>query len=411
MRILQLCKKFPYPAKDGETIAIYKIIKGLSYLEHDVTVLGKSSPKHPYNHQELPYEVEQLAKFDSIFVDTKVRVSAAFLNLFSNSSYNITRFYSGDYERRLRSLLRYNQYDLIQMEGLYLAQYLEVVRDCCDSPIVMRAHNVEYEIWQRLADEMSFGPKKFYFKFLAGRLKRFELKVLNEFDALVCISNKDESTFLDHGFIGPVMTLPATIEMSDYEQLNGETDFRSVFFLGGLDWIPNQEGLKWFLREVWPTISQRFPQVRFYIAGRHAPEWIKKDLPDSAEFLGEVDNAYNYMHSKGVMIVPLFSGSGMRIKIVEAMAASKAIVATSVAAEGIGYVEGRDLLIANDAEAFISKISSCLENEEYTKSLGSAAQAFAAENHDNLGQINKLVSFYEQNLFRKQPTSGSGSLV
>ncbi len=400
MRILQLCKKFPFPAKDGETIAIFQIIRGLKQLGHDVTVLGMSSPKHPYNHHELPFEVEKMAKFDSIYVDTKVTVPGALANLFTTSSYNITRFYSQDYQRRLENLLRYNEYDIVQLEGLYLAQYLPTIKKYSKAPIVLRAHNVEYEIWQRLAEELPLGPKKLYFKFLAKRLRHFELKMVNEFDALVSISSKDEAHFSEKGFIGPKMTLPATIDLADFPNDSSQTDFDSVFFLGGLDWIPNQEGLKWFLREVWPQIHRRFPQVQFTIAGRHAPDWMQEDLPEKVEFLGEVESAPAYMNSKGIMIVPLFSGSGMRIKIIEAMAASKAIVATRVAAEGINYSDGQNILIADTASEFVEQICRCLESHTLLKSIGNEARSFVANQHDNLTLLEALIDFYRNDVIR-----------
>ncbi len=395
MKILQLCKKFPYPPKDGETIAIFNLIKGFWELGQELTVIAMCTPKHRYDEKYLTPEIKRLALFNSVYVDTTVRAWPAFKNLFSSKSYNIARFESKDFEEKIKFYLSKKKYDIIQLEGLYLTPYIPLIRSMSDARIVMRAHNVEFEIWERMAKNQGISPKKLYLQFLTRRMKNFEINSLNEYDAMVTISDKDARNFQAMGFNKPSFTTPASVDLSQFVVENHNLEKQSVFYLGGLDWLPNQEGLKWFLEEVWPKIHQKYPQLPFYIAGRHAPKWIKKLKGSNIHYLGEVESASEFMNSKHIMIVPLFSGSGMRIKIIEAMALCKPIVATSIAAEGIEYTDGKNILIANDSETFIDSIIKCVEDYDFGEDIGINARLFVNTAHNNRNLVEALIKFYE----------------
>jgi len=396
MKILQLCKKTPYPPKDGEAIAILTLTKGFYAAGQEVRVLAMNTPKHAFDMNKLPSEIKQIAKFESIFVDTSLSVVDAFLNLFSKKSYNIQRFDNQAYRKRLIEFLQKNEFDIIQLEGVYLATYIATIRKYSKAKIVMRSHNVESEIWQRLAAESS-GLKAIYLRFLAKRMLRFELDSLQKYDGLVCISSKDEAYFTEKGYKNKKYTLAVSLNLADYPLQNKNISIQksNIFFIGSLDWLPNQTGLIWFLEEVWPLILQDFPAAKFNIAGRNIPDWLQEKKIKNVEIIGEVESAIDFMQDNDIMIVPLFSGSGMRVKIIEAMALAKPIVATTLAAEGIAYQDGENIAIADDVATFAKKLLDLLRKPTLRKHIGQNARFFVEKEHENKVLIQRLLAFYE----------------
>ncbi len=400
MRILQLCKKFPYPLKDGEAIAITNLTKGFAAEGHEVDVLAINTHKHHFDPARLPDELQATADYSAVTVDTDVRISDALINLFSNRSYHITRFIAEAFDQKLQELLRNKSYDLIQLEGLYLTPYVPTIRQLTNAPVVLRAHNIEYEIWQRIVQNEGNFLKRGYLAMLTKRLQAYEISAINEYDAIVPITERDKQRFTNLGCNLPMYVTPAGIDLTSYQHDKVQTEFPSVFFLGGLDWLPNQEGLRWFLANVWPKLLQEFPGLPFYIAGRNQPKWMRNLQAPNVYVVGEVDDALAFMRSKAVMVVPLLSGSGMRIKIAEGMAMGRAVVSTSIGTEGIPAHDNEHICIADTAELFAGKIAQCLRNPSFYDQLGQNGRTFVEENFEYKTLAKKLLSFYKEEFFK-----------
>lgn len=397
MRILILCKKFPYPLKDGEVIAIYNNIKAFHRLGHEVTVLAINTLKHYTDVVTLPADVLALAEFKAVTVDTTVKPISALLNLFTGGSYHIERFINQGFESLVIEQIVAQQFDLVQCEGLYLGPYVDVIRKHFKGPVVMRSHNVESEIWERLAANEKNPLKQWYITLQAGRLKQYEMAQLNRYDAIVPISSDDGRKMRDMGATVPMFTTPCGSDLDRYERYQTvRPQPNTVFFIGGLDWLPNQQGVKWFVEAVWPTLKTQHPEVEFFVAGRNMPPWIKDLQGNGIHILGEIDDALAFIAQRAIMIVPLFSGSGMRIKIIEGMAMRKAIISTTVGAEGIEYTDGKDILIANDAEAFIKHLSILLNNPIDIDALGENASILIESRYNNLTFAGQLIEFYQR---------------
>jgi glycosyltransferase involved in cell wall biosynthesis len=407
MRILQLCNKFIYPPKDGGAICSFNLTKAFSALGCEVTVLAMNTPKHYYNIKNLPHEIKQIADFIAVDVDTEIKILPALYNLLQNRSYHIARFISSAYNDKLIELLHKKEFDIIQLEGLPLSLYVETIRCFSEAKIVMRAHNVEHEIWERIANNEKsrvLGIKKWYLKILAIQLKKYEIERLNKYDILIPISERDAEKFKSLGCELPMYVCPATYDETVLKPDKSKMDFPSVFFIGGLDWMPNVEGLKWFLEKVWKKINTQCPDVKFYIAGRniHKAKTIHSIIAGlkNVVVVGEVENGYDFMNSKAVMVVPLFSGSGIRVKIIEGMALGKTIVSTSIGAEGIPCKDGQNILIADTADAFAEKIIKCINEKIYFSIIGDNALHFAKWQYSSMEVTKKLINFYQQELTR-----------
>ena len=163
-----------------------------------------------------------------------------------------------------------------------------------------------------------------------------------------------------------------------------------------MNWMPNEEGIRWFLFNVWPDVHKQFPGLKYYLAGRGMPEWMRNLALPNVVVAGEVADAAAFLASKAIMIVPLFSGSGIRIKIIEGMAAGKTIISTSLGAEGIGYTNHENILIANAPCEFFEMISICVAGKEVTEKIGKQARALIESHYMPGNIIQKLLAFYKQ---------------
>ncbi len=399
MKILQLSNKIPYPPSDGGAIAVLSLALGIVDLGHELTLLSMNTLKHNYRINDIPDEFKSKIRFETVEVPAKISPLGLLQNyLFSNKPYTATRFISEDFSLKLIELFKENKYDIVQLEGLYLAPYIDLIRRYSKAKIVMRAHNVEHEIWERVKENTNHQLKKIYLKNLNRKLKKFELSFLNDYDLLLPITNRDGERFKALGYKKEIYTLVTGIDSSRYQTKPDLCEYPSLFHLGSLDWEPNTEGLKWFLTKVWPLVLQQQPNLKFYIAGRNASETTIKYLQSFKNVIydGEVADANAYINSKSIMIVPLLSGSGMRIKILEGLALSKVIVSTKVGVEGIPAKDGLEMMIADMPHLFAEKILELVQDSSKYKAMSVAAHTFIQQEFDNHTIVTKLLNRYEK---------------
>ena len=401
MKILFLCNKSPYPAREGGPIAMDMMIEGLIQAGHKVKVLAINSEKYNIDPEQIPSTYKEKTGIELVEIDLRIKVPDALLNLFSTKSYHVQRFISQAFRNKLLEILTNEKFDVVQFEMLYMSPYLEDVKRNSDAITILRAHNIEHLIWERMARNEPNPFKKWYVGHLAKTLKNYELSVIHGFDGIAAITQKDADFFHDqirngNGKKPFIISIPFGLDPGQYPCTPETVEFPSLFSLGSMDWIPNNEGISWFLEKVWPDLNRNFPELRFYIAGRHMPEWLQNSNYDHVEVIGEVEDAGEFMNSKAIMIVPLFSGSGIRIKIIEGMAAGKTIVSSTIGAEGIGYTDNKNILIADDPESFIRQITLCLQDKEKFHSLGKEARSLIETSYNRDLLIRKLIGFYQK---------------
>ena len=396
MKILFVCNKPPYPAREGGPIAMNMLIEGLLQQGHEVKVLTVSSEKFPLNTESIPLTYRNATGIESVPLDLRVKPIGAFLNLFTRRSYHAERFVSGTFASRLKEILLSSAFDVVQLETVFMCSYIPVIRKYSQASVVLRAHNIEYLIWKRIWQSSAPGLRKWYLRHLWTTLKGFELGCLGQVDGIAAITSKDAGFFHKHAPDIPVISLPFGIEPPESATVSGsECEVPSLFHIGSMDWIPNQEGIRWFLTHVWPLVHQEFPGLKLYLAGRNMPAWLKDGQWPDVVVVGEVPDAAGFMQSKQVMVVPLLSGSGIRIKIIEAMAAGKAVISSPVGAEGIECRHGHDILLASAPEEYLESIRRCVANEAFCNLLGDNARQLIIKKHDRSYLIRELIRFYE----------------
>jgi polysaccharide biosynthesis protein PslH len=394
MRVLQLCHKIPYPPYDGGSIAMHQLTDGMLARGLEVKVIAIHPSGFANQLMDTPEAYRSETGFEAIPVHTKINMWDALINLFSKRSYNVERFRSECVSRRLKELLQKESFDIILLEGLYLTPYIEVIREHSRASVIYRAHNIEHFIWRRLAASSRHLLKRPYLHLLARRLEQYEKQIIYSCDGLAAITEHDLAYFRDIGYSGPAEVIPVGIEKRKSGMPDIKEEACSVFHLGSMDWRPNREGLVWFLEKVWPGVVAKNPDLHFYLAGRNIPKNFLRYGNESISLLENVPDALAFMMSKRLMVVPLLSGGGLRVKIIEGMAAGKAIVTTEVGAEGTGCIHQQHLLIARSPEQMVYWILQCFDKPELADSMGKRARQYAARTFDPDIIIDRLIAFY-----------------
>jgi glycosyltransferase involved in cell wall biosynthesis len=389
----------PYPPNDGGAIATIKMINGFAEANNKVTVLAMQTYKHPFSIKELPNDIKNKINWYQTFVDTKIKPVKLLLNLiFSKKPYNSVRFESKKFNNKLIEILSTQKFDIIQLEGLYLYSYINTIKKYSKAKISLRAHNIEHEIWLRLTENESSILKKIYLSVIARRVKNLEFRTIKIIDILIPITFRDAKILTSKTVDLPFMVCPTGLDTDDFKQTKAKNK-NTIFYIGALDWTPNREGVIWFLKNIWTDIKKEFNDRDFVVAGRNAPEDFKSELKRySVKYVGEVDSAKEFIDNHNIMIVPLLSGSGMRIKIIEGMARGKCILTTSVGAEGIDAENGKDIFIQNTADEFKQILRNLLQNNYISDNCGKNAFIFVKQNFNNKIIINNLQNFYRKHI-------------
>ena len=397
MRILQICHKPPIPTIDGGCIAINNISKSLIDELGSIKILTLSTYKHPFKIISYGNEYLKKTSIESSYVDTRFKVGDAILSLLKNNSYNISRFYSIDFKKLIIKTLENSNYDVIVLESLFTCNYIKTIKEYSSSKIILRSHNIEYKIWDKISIKSSNPFKKIYFKILSYQLKKYELKILKKIDGVACISDNYKNEFNRLDFKLKIETIPFGININNYRFKDKISDEKKLkfFHIGAMDWLPNSEATKWLIDEIWPEIHKLIPKAELHLAGKNMPDWINsnqklniynhKEVKDSLKFISEYD----------IMLVPVLSGSGIRVKIIEGMALGKAIISTSLGAEGIDYKKDENLMIANSVEEFCENAKKISSGNLNQKKIGINARKLVEKNHNQKKISKKLVSFLE----------------
>ncbi len=381
MKVLQLCSKPPLPKVDGGCIAMHNFSQHYINIGAQLKVLTISTDKHPFVEEAYPIDYRKKIDIEAFYTDTRVNLVDAFATLITQDSYNVSRFFSVDFDLKLKSILQRKKVDFIQVESLFMTPYLPTIRRFSKAKILLRSHNLEYLIWERLAKQEKLPPKKMYLNYLANQLKKYEVDIMNQVDGIIAISSTDHKKYERLGCNIPLITLPLGIKLSDYEYSYNPSP--NVFHIGAMDWTPNQEAMEWFLDKVWPIVLKEVPDAQLNLAGR---EMVKKEYHNpsaNVAAIGEVPSARAFMAENQIMIVPLLSGGGIRIKIVEGLAMGKTIVSTSIGAEGIPVKNGKHILLGDTPEDFAMQIIKAHKDEKLRESISKNGRAFAESHYAN----------------------------
>lgn len=384
-RILLLTPQLPYPPQQGTSLRNFHMLKALAQ-KHQVTLLSFTEA------EDLSEDNSPLNDLCRVLPSVPVPIrstGARIKTVLTTSLPDIAfRLKSDDFSAALAEALAEPYYDAVQVEGIELASYIDLIRSCSpDTQIVLDCHNAETELQRRAFQSdlhrISRWPAGVYSFIRFQRLTRFERGVLAEADSIIAVSETDRDQFMKliKRDYKEVRIIPNTIDITEYTSppLENEHIKYDLVFTGKMDYRPNIDGVLWFAETVWPLIQDQRPQTTLAIVGQR-PHHRLAGLQQGygITITGRVPKVQPYLHGASIFIVPLRIGSGTRLKILEAMAAGKPVVSTSVGAEGFDVSDGEDIIIADTPEDWASAILRLLNNPGLRKELGSAAKDFSA---------------------------------
>lgn len=385
MRILILTPRLPWPPVDGGRIAMARLGESLAAAGAEVEVLSLNPRKHRGSPAAAPLPLE------TIDVDTSAVVAPLARAWRRHLPYVVARFVSPAFERAVDAAVARFRPDVVQIESPFLMPYAARIA----APVALRALNVEFRIWEGLARNERNPLRRLALRRIGASLRAYEVQQLARVDAVVPISEEDAADFRALGGKDvPMFVAPCSMPLPE---LAGEEPERaSVGFIGSLDFRPNQAAVQWIVDELWPRVVQRAPEARLRIAGSSPPAWLARHARErGVELAANVADAQAFVRRLSVVIAPLFSGGGMRIKVLEAMALAKPIVATSLGAGGIDATHDRELLIAEEVDAFADAVVRLLRDRALAARIGASARARVAERYDGLTIARGLLAFYE----------------
>lgn len=393
MNILYITNKPVYPLIDGGCVAMNHFLELLIKCGYSVKNLSISTSKHPFLEEKYPEKLKNIIQPETSFIDTSISVKNALKSLFKKESYNINRFYNKDFEELITRTILSQDFDLIILESIFLGPYIDKIKEQTKAKIIVRTHNVEHEIWQKLAVQEKSFFKKLYLKKLAKDLKIEEIQILKKAHGVIAISKPDkEKLKLIHPFQNYV-TIPITINPSsqtcDYSKNN-------LFHIGTMNWKPNIESVNFLLKLI-DNNKDKFFDIQTIIAGSNMPNELLKLKSETIKVIGYVENFDEFMCRTGILCTPILSGSGVRVKILEAMSFGVPIITTPQGAEGIetSFQDNPTMFVANDEKEFIEKALLLVHSRELREQIGLNAQKLIAEKYDSEKISKKLIEFIE----------------
>ena len=389
----------PYPPLDGGAQVMHYTTRGLLASHIEVKTLAINPTRNFIDVETLPDEYRKSTRFESVTVDTRISLVKMMVNLFGKESYFIQRFISRDFELKLQAVFESGDYDIIQLEHLYLCKYIATIRAFSSAKIVLRPQNIEYIIWERYLKGIKNPLKKWFLEIAVSRLKTYEQSVNDQLNGIIALTKEDAAVYSSFSEKTPVVVVPMGY---DYDNLKGY-DFQKqfeippvVYHLGSMDWLPNLEAITWFFEYVYPVIKKQRCPVKFSVAGSNMPSWVYKHRSENMEILGGIKKPLAYQEDKSIMMVPLLSGSGIRAKIIEGLALGKTIISTSIGAQGIEYEAEKNILIADTPVIFAEQIIRCFQTPGLCREIGHNARKLSETQYHFSNTAKKMVGFYKQ---------------
>jgi glycosyltransferase involved in cell wall biosynthesis len=274
-----------------------------------------------------------------------------------------------------------------------------------DTPAVLFQHNVESVLWARQAQHERNPLKRLAFRWEAFRMRRYEQAAVARFHHVIAVSEEDRRLMSSMTPAGKISVAPTGVDLSAFRQVADErAQSPLVVFIGSMDWEPNIDGVEYFCREVWPRVLEEVPEARFRIVGRNPHQRVRRLTENpSVEVTGSVPSITEHLARAAVVVVPLRVGGGTRLKIYEAMAAGRAIVSTTVGAEGLEVSTGEDIVLADTAEAFAQAVLTLLRDDAHRERIAQGAAATAARFDWPV-----VVRRFEESLERAMTTATTG---
>lgn len=392
MRILYITNKPIYPKIDGGCVAMDAFLQNLLEINAEVKHLTIATDKHPFDPQKTPEGIRDAVQTEAVYVDTRIKPVSAFFHLFQkNRSYNIHRFDASKMHELIKNTLAEQKFDHVVLDSLYVMPYFSTIKALFSGTVFLRAHNVEHEIWRDLASSCRNPLKRWYLKKLQRDLETYERSAIRQVDGIFALSEDDRHTFIKYGATNTVL-IPVAVPVSTSYVNNYAGNH--LYHLGSTKWKPNFEAIQ-RLFQLFPEIQKKSPQIELHIGGDPSA-LTASDYSIPGIFIdGFIENPTEYALQHGILVTPILSGSGIRIKILEAMALGIPVVTTTIGAKGIDTKQ-EVVLIADEETEFVALCTRLVTDKSFREQIGSNAKAYIRQNHSFETISRQLREFFEK---------------
>lgn len=387
-----LTQVLPFPPDSGPKVKTWNVIKYLTQY-HEVTLVSfvrGDQSKDVERLRQVCKRVETVPMTRNLILDGMAFLSS----LFTGQPWMMLRDDRVEMRNLVDRLASEENYQIVHADQLNMAQYALRVPDARH---LLDAHNALWQLYQRLAQTLPVGPRRWILDRDWRLLKKYEGEICRKFEAVTVVSEEDRRALSEAmGTDCPATVIPITVDLDEFPQINRHSNAKHIISVGTMYWPPNIDGMLWFLNEIFPLIRQEMPEVEFDIIGARPPEEIvafnKMDI--GVHVLGYVDDPTPYLQNAGVMVVPLRAGSGMRVKILNALSQGMPIVTTRIGCEGIDVTHDENLMIADTPASFAAAVLDLLRNPGEANRLGAAGRRLIQEKYDYRAACRPLDKIY-----------------
>ena len=400
MNILFLTHSFPYPPNEGIKLMSYYLLKELSK-KNSITLLS-----FVWSDEEKSY-IPEIRKFCQKIEIVEHKIPKSFLKrlwntFFQKKPFCVYQFYSKNFEKKLKEIITAEKFDIIHFDFINTSFYRNSISNI---PSVFFPHDAMSMLFFRNIKAERNIFRKFYTYTQYKKMSQYEKEIIPKFDKTIVVSPKDRNWLLSINSNFDIEIIPNGVDAEYFYPFNIEEDFPSVIFRGIMDFVPNVDAAVYFAKEIFPLIQKEIPNVKYYIVGPNPAKKIKQIVSEKTIITGYVEDIRPYIAKTTVNVCPMRIGSGIKNKILEAMAMAKPTVATSIAIEGIPDVtDGENILIADTPKEFAKKVILLIKDESLRKKIGENAREFVMKNYTWKKSAEKFEDIYKQAIsnYRKE---------
>jgi len=367
------------PVDTGGKIRSYNILRHLARA-HSVTLLGYyGGPKDSSYEDAIALELPGAQTIHTAVLDgSGVAQTLSYLQLmFQSAPFAVSKFTHAAVKRAVADRLGSDKFDVAVCD--FLSASLNFPAQL-STPTVLFQHNVETSLWQRLAQTESNFARRFAYKMEAGKMASYERAALGRFHHIIAVSEHDRQQMLAMDPSCSITVVPTGVDTEKYSVAPpSQANPPKIVFLGSMDWEPNIDAVQYFCRDIFPRVRSQFPAAIFQIVGRNPHASVKQLASDFVEVSGTVPSIAEYLREATLVVVPLRIGGGTRLKIFEAMATGKAVISTSIGAEGLAVQSGRDLILADEPASFAEAVLALLTDSSLRRRYEEAAAKLAVQ--------------------------------
>jgi sugar transferase (PEP-CTERM/EpsH1 system associated) len=385
MNILWANSGLLLPLDKGGKLRTWHVMRHLA-VRHEITYVSFAEPAQTVDDREgmraVCAHLQTIPRTDAAKGTARFRLDAA-RYVIDPVPYAVAKYRSAAFKAAVQRILKARRFDAVVCDFLPPVVNLPERLPC---PAILFTHNVEAEIWRRHAERAGNPVARLLLRQQWQRMLRFERKALAQFDLVLAVSETDRQTF-DRLYPGslhqPAHVVQTGVDTAYFAPISTPERRAHLVFTGSMDWLPNEDGMTYFVREILPLIRHAEPDTTLSIIGR-APTRAVRQLADEAgiEVTGRVDDVRPHVAAGAVYIVPLRIGGGTRLKIFEAMAMGKAVVSTTVGAEGLPVTSGQNVVIADEPARFAQAVIDLIRDAEARRRIETAARRLVIERYD-----------------------------